>query len=75
LLDAGTDIEAPGAFNNQGGPLDNAVGFGQWNAARRLVERGARTSLWHEAALGLIDRLAERFAGACRATALTRAGV
>ncbi len=39
LLDAGADIEAPGAFKGVGGPLDNAVGFGQWAAACRLVER------------------------------------
>jgi ankyrin repeat protein len=62
LLDAGADIEAPGAFNGVGGPLDNAVGFGQWAAARRLVERGAQTSLWHAAALGLTDRIEQRFA-------------
>ena len=61
LLDAGADIEAPGAFNGVGGPLDNAVGFGQWAAARRLVRRGARTSLWHAAALGMTDRLKEQF--------------
>jgi len=57
LLDLGADIEAPGAFNGVGGPLDNAVGFGQWAAAHRLVERGARTSLWHAAALGMTDRM------------------
>jgi ankyrin repeat protein len=62
LLDAGADIEAPGAFNGVGGPLDNAVAFGQWAAARRLVERGARTGLWQAAALGLTDRIEERFA-------------
>lgn len=62
LLDAGADIEAPGAFDGLGGPLDNAVAFGQWNAARRLVERGAETKLWHAAALGLTDRIAQRFA-------------
>ena len=62
LLDAGADIEAPGAFNGVGGPLDNAVGYGQWAAARRLVQRGARTNLWHAAALGLTDRLEQRFA-------------
>lgn len=64
LLDAGADIEAPGAFHGLGGPLDNAVAFGQWNAARRLVERGAETKLWHAAALGLSDRIARRFAEA-----------
>ena len=64
LLDAGADIEAPGAFHGVGGPLDNAVAFGQWPAARRLVERGARTSLWHAGALGLLDRLEELLAAA-----------
>jgi uncharacterized protein len=29
----------------------------QWAAARRLVERRARTLLWHEAALGLMPAL------------------
>jgi hypothetical protein len=63
LLDAGAGIEAPGAFDGAGGPLDNAVAFGQWPAARRLVERGASAGLWQAAALGLTDRIEERFAG------------
>jgi uncharacterized protein len=42
--------------------LDDAVAFGQWRVARRLVERGARSRLWHAAALGLLDRLEESFA-------------
>jgi ankyrin repeat protein len=63
LLDAGADIEAPGGVIAGGTPLDDAVAFGQWQAARRLVERGAQTKLWHEAALGLIDRVEGRFAG------------
>jgi hypothetical protein len=61
LLDAGADIEGPGAVLAGGGPLDDAVGFGQWNAARRLVERGARTELRHAAALGLLDRVRTYF--------------
>jgi hypothetical protein len=61
LLDAGADIEAPGAVIAGGTPLDDAVGFGQWNAARRLVERGAQTAIWHAAALGLLDRLEAYF--------------
>jgi hypothetical protein len=40
LLDAGADIEAPGASIGGGTPLDDAVGYGQWPVARRLVERG-----------------------------------
>src|SRR5206468_146428 len=63
LLDADADIEAPGAVIGGGTPLCDAVGFGQWRAARRLVERGARTTLWHAAALGLMDRVEKRFAG------------
>jgi ankyrin repeat protein len=61
LLDAGADLEAPGASIAGGPPLDDAVGYGQWRAARRLVERGARTRLWHAAALGLLDRVEAAF--------------
>src|SRR5437870_11608318 len=62
LLDAGADIEAPGSVIGGGTPLSDAVAFGQWQAARRLVERGARTTLWQAAALGLLDRIQEHFA-------------
>ncbi len=65
LLDAGADIEAPGAVPSGGTPLDDAVGFGQWKAARRLVERGASTAIWHAAALGLMDRMEKYFADGC----------
>jgi uncharacterized protein len=57
LLDAGADIEADGAVIGGGTPMADAVAFGQWEAARRLLERGARTSLWQAAALGLADRV------------------
>ena len=57
LLDAGADIEAGGAVIAGGTPIADAVAFGQWNAARRLLERGARTNLWQAAALGLLDRV------------------
>jgi uncharacterized protein len=56
LLDAGADIEASGSVLGGGAPLSDAVGFGQWNAARRLIERGATAQLWEAAALGLLDR-------------------
>jgi uncharacterized protein len=56
LLDAGADIEADGAVIGGGTPLADAVAFGQWNAARRLLERGATANLWQAAALGLLDR-------------------
>jgi uncharacterized protein len=57
LLDGGADIEADGAVIADGTPIADAVAFGQWNAARRLLERGARTNLWQAAALGLVDRV------------------
>lgn len=63
LLDYGADIEATGAVIAGGTPLADAVAFGQWNAARRLVERGASMTLWQAAALGHLEALAARFAG------------
>lgn len=57
LLDAGADIEASAAVIAGGTPLTDATAFGQWNAARRLVERGAITPLREAAALGLMDRV------------------
>ena len=64
LLDAGADIEAGGAVIGGGTPMADAVAFGQWNAARRLLERGARTNLWQAAALGLLDRVRDELARA-----------
>jgi ankyrin repeat protein len=40
LLDHGADIEANGSVIGGGTPLADAVAFGQWEAARRLVELG-----------------------------------
>jgi uncharacterized protein len=57
LLDHGADIEAPGAVFTGGTPMSDAVVFAQWQAARRLLERGARTTIWQAAALGLLDRV------------------
>src|SRR6266536_2475225 len=50
LVDAGAVIAG-------GTPLDDAVAFGQWQAAWRLVERGVHTKLFNAAALGLVDRV------------------
>jgi ankyrin repeat protein len=61
LLDRGANIEAGGAVIGGGTPLADAVAFGQWKAARRLVERGARTTLWQAAGLGLTSRVEEYF--------------
>ena len=69
LLDLGADIESPGAVIGGGTPLADAVAFGQWKAARRLVERGARSTLWQSAALGLMDRLRRHFEGSAQPSA------
>ncbi|MGM0835154.1 MAG: ankyrin repeat domain-containing protein [Bacillota bacterium] len=61
LLDAGADIEAKGGVIGDGTPLDDAVAFGQWNAARRLVECGAQTKLWTASGLGLMEQVKEYF--------------
>jgi ankyrin repeat protein len=60
LLDAGADIEHEGSSIDGRSPLSSAVGYGQWQGARRLVARGARTELWHEAALGLLEQVKRR---------------
>ena len=70
LLDGGADIEVTGASIAGGTPLDDAVGYGQWRAARRLVERGAWVDkLWHAAALGMMARVEEHFAGSTKPAA------
>jgi ankyrin repeat protein len=69
LLDAGADVEAGGAVIGGGTPLADAVAFGQWAAARRLLERGATTTLWQAAALGLDDRVRDELARAAPAPA------
>ena len=61
LLDAEADTDAQGAVIAGGDPLEDAIGFQNWAAARRLVERGANTALGDEAALGLMDRVEARF--------------
>jgi len=63
LLDAGADIEATGAVIAGGTAMADATAFGQWKAARRLLERGAKTNLWESSALGLLDRVEPFFAG------------
>ena len=58
LLDSGADIEARGAVIAGGTALSDATAFAQWDAARRLVERGADANLFEAAAVGLLDRVA-----------------
>ncbi|MCI0334037.1 MAG: ankyrin repeat domain-containing protein [Planctomycetes bacterium] len=59
LLDHGAEIDADGGIGKigNGTPIADAIIFGQWKAALRLVERGAKTTLWQAAALGLMDRV------------------
>jgi ankyrin repeat protein len=64
LIDAGADIEAAGGVIGGRSPLADACGFGQWDAAGRLVERGARTTLTDAATLGLMDRVEAHFRSA-----------
>jgi uncharacterized protein len=61
LLDAGADIDAPGAIFTAGAPLSDAVIFANWDAANRLVTRGARVEWWQAAALGLLDIMLTRW--------------
>jgi hypothetical protein len=61
LISGGADLETPGG--SIGTPLDNAVGYGCWNVARLLVQRGARVDrLWQAAALGVMARVEELLA-------------
>ena len=57
LLDAGADIEARGAVIGGRTAISDATAFGQWVTARRLLERGASTTLGEAATLGVIDRV------------------
>ena len=50
-------------------PLADAVAFGQWKAAQRLLERGATPNLWQAAALGQMTRVHELVAARSRPTA------
>jgi hypothetical protein len=38
-------------------PMSDAIVFSPWRAGRRLLERGARTTIWQAVALGLLDRV------------------
>jgi uncharacterized protein len=63
LIAGGADVEVRGGSIAGGTPLDNAVGYGCWQVARLLVERGAKVEkLWHAAALGMMTSIEEYFA-------------
>ena len=56
LIDGGASLETPDG--SIGTPLDNAIGYGCWNVARLLVDRGAVVARpWHAAALWMLDHL------------------
>jgi uncharacterized protein len=59
LLDGGANIEADGAIFTNGTAMSDAVVFANWKAARRLLKRGATTTIWQAAALGLLSRVRE----------------
>jgi ankyrin repeat protein len=65
LIDGGADIEAQGASIAGGSPIQNAVGYGCWHVARRLLQAGATVNtLWEAAALGLQTRVEQLVAAA-----------
>ncbi len=71
LVAAGADVEAPGAVLGGGTPLTDACGFGQWRAARRLLDHGARPGLQEAAALGLLDQVARLLASGVSSEGVT----
>lgn len=62
LVVAGADLEATGAVIGGGTAMADATAFGQWRAARRLLEHGARTTLFESAALGLVGEVERQLA-------------
>src|SRR5258708_23281100 len=57
LVKAGAEIEALGGSIGGGTPLDNAVGYGQWQVARRRGAYGAPAPRLPAAACGLMARV------------------
>jgi ankyrin repeat protein len=57
LVELGADLEADGGVIGNGTPIADAVAFGQWQAARRLLDLGVFTTLWQAAALGLLAQV------------------
>ena len=55
LIEGGANLEIRGGSIAGGTPLCNAVGYGCWQVAQLLVDRGARPDqLWQAAAMGLM---------------------
>jgi ankyrin repeat protein len=61
LVEAGADVNAPGAIFTGGGPLSDAVIFANWDAAHRLSGHGAQIEWWQAAALGNLDIMLTRW--------------
>ena len=59
LVHAGAELDLAGASIADGTALTLATAFGQWDAARRLVELGATSGLWEAAALGQLERVTQ----------------
>ena len=58
LVEMGADLEMDGSVTDGGTALDAAVNFGNLDAARRLVEHGAKTKLFTISALGMKEEVA-----------------
>lgn len=64
LLDFGADIKGRRGTNKWGTPLFTALAFGKVDAAKALVQRGARIDLPTAAGLGLVEDVARLLASA-----------
>ncbi len=73
LVAAGANLESDGAVFTNGTALSDAVVFGQWAAARRLVELGATMTLWQAAALGHREAVVSILEGAPSSQEVTNA--
>lgn len=57
LVAGGADLELDGSVSDGGTALSAAVNFENYDAARRLVELGAKTVLYTAASLGMLERV------------------
>lgn len=73
LIDHDATIDADNGTIAGATPLADAVAFGQWAAAHRLVERGATVELREAAALGQLDTVVDRCGTAVTSETLDQA--